>query len=168
MRLEVYLSFEVWNFNFDIMDIFIRPACIEDVPCLCGLLDKLFSIESDFVPHAEKQAHGLSLLINDPTSSSLVLAAIHGDKVVGMATIQTLVSTAEGGRVGLVEDVIVDPLFRGHRAGTLLLERIAAWGRENGLTRLQLLADNENRPALKFYLSRGWNTTRLICMRKMI
>jgi GNAT superfamily N-acetyltransferase len=168
LRLEVYLSFEVWNLNFDIMDIFIRPACIEDVPRLCGLLDKLFSIESDFVPHAEKQARGLSLLINDPTGSSLVLAAVHADKVVGMATVQTLVSTAEGGRVGLVEDVIVDPLFRGQGVGTLLLERIAAWARENGLTRLQLLADKENLPALEFYLSRGWNTTRLICMRKMI
>jgi GNAT superfamily N-acetyltransferase len=150
------------------MDILIRPASIDDVPRMCGLLDELFSIESDFVPDAEKQARGLSLLINDPTGSSLVLAAIHGDKVVGMATVQTLVSTAEGGRVGLVEDVIVDPLFRGNRAGTLLLEGIAAWGRDNGLTRLQLLADNENKPALEFYLSRGWNTTRLICMRKMV
>ena len=150
------------------MDIFIRPACIEDLPRLCGLLDKLFSIESDFVPDAAKQARGLSLLINDSTGSSLVLAAVHEDKVVGMATVQTLVSTAEGGRVGLVEDVIVDPLFRGHGAGTLLLEGIAAWGRDNGLTRLQLLADNENLPALDFYLSRAWNFTRLICMRKMI
>jgi len=150
------------------MDIIIRPACIEDLPRLCGLLDKLFSIESDFIPHAEKQARGLSLLINDPTGSSVVLVAVRENQVIGMATIQTLVSTAEGGRVGLVEDVIMDPQFRAKGAGTLLLERITAWAQENGLTRLQLLADHENKPALEFYLRRGWNFTRLICMRKMI
>jgi GNAT superfamily N-acetyltransferase len=150
------------------MDILIRPARTEDLPGLCGLLDQLFLIESDFVPDAEKQARGLSLLINDPAGSSLVLAAVLGEQVIGMATVQTLVSTAEGGRVGLVEDVIVEPVFRGHGAGTRLLERIAAWGRENGITRLQLLADHENQPALDFYLSRGWTTTCLICMRKMI
>lgn len=44
--------------------------------------------------------------------------------IVGMATIQTLISTAEGGRVGLVEDVVVDESFRGKGIGKLLLAGI--------------------------------------------
>jgi GNAT superfamily N-acetyltransferase len=150
------------------MDTEIRRACRDDIPQLCDLLADLFSLESDFVPHADKQARGLSLLVNDATGSSLVLVAVHNDMVVGMATIQTLVSTAEGGRVGLVEDVVVHSRFRGQGIGTLLLERIAAWGRENRLARLQLLADRDNEPALAFYGAKDWKATRLICLRRML
>ena len=70
--------------------------------------------------------------------------------------------------VGLVEAVIVDRQFRGRGVGTRLLEQIAAWGRENGLKRLQLLADSDNRRALDFYLPLRWVSTRLICLRKML
>lgn len=34
-------------------------------------------------------------------------------QVVGMITVQKLISTAEGGYVGLVEDVIIEPEVRG-------------------------------------------------------
>jgi len=150
------------------MGITVRTARHEDIPRLCELLADLFSIESDFEPDRERQATGLGMLIAGPTGTSLVLVAVTEEKVVGMASVQALISTAEGGRVGLVEDVIVDRGFRGRGAGALLLERIAAWGRENGLKRLQLLADDNNRPALEFYSSRRWNTTSLICLRKLL
>jgi ribosomal protein S18 acetylase RimI-like enzyme len=151
-----------------IMDITIRPARFEDIPQMCDLLAELFSIESDFVPDREKQVHGLSALIAAAPASTLPLVASHEGRVVGMSTVQTLISTAEGGRVGLIEDVIVDREYRSKGIGTLLLEQIAAWGREQGLKRLQLLADSDNRPALEFYSSLRWISTRLICLRKML
>ncbi|MEE4351360.1 MAG: hypothetical protein V2J25_00685 [Desulfatiglans sp.] len=40
------------------------------------------------------------------------MADVEGN-MVGMYTIQTLVSTAEGGMVGLIEDMVVSPCFRG-------------------------------------------------------
>jgi GNAT superfamily N-acetyltransferase len=134
---------------------------------MCELLADLFSIESDFTPDWEKQARGLSLLLNARSDMSSVLVAVQGGTVIGMATVQTLVSTAEGGRVGLVEDVVVDSQFRNQGVGALLLEGVVAWCREKGLKRLQLLADRENSPALAFYERKGWTTTSLICMRKM-
>ena len=150
------------------MDITIRPARPEDIPRLCDLLSELFSLESDFSPDREKQERGLSLLVNDQPGASLILVAVAAETVIGVATIQTLVSTAEGGRVGLVEDVIVDERFRCRNVGTLLLEEIVAWSRKMGLTRLQLLADRDNHQALSFYDSRGWAATRLICLRKQL
>jgi GNAT superfamily N-acetyltransferase len=150
------------------MKITIRLALPEDVPRMCDLLDALFSIESDFEPNREKQAKGLGMLIARSPSTSLVLVAVTDKKIVGMATVQTLVSTAEGGRVGLVEDVIVDREFRGRGVGTRLLDVISAWCREQGLKRLQLLADAANRPALDFYKNRCWHKTSLICLRKML
>ncbi len=148
------------------MEITIRPARPDDIPRMCDLLEDLFSIEADYEVDVVKQVKGLSMLINDSSGRAFVGVAVADDSIAGMATVQTLVSTAEGGRVGFVEDVIVDKRFRCRNVGTLLIERIIAWSREQGLTRLQLLADRENHPALNFYTSRGWDFTKLICLRK--
>ena len=43
---------------------------------------------------------------------------------------------------------------------------IEAWARARGATRLQLLADRENAPALAFYARVGWRATRLVCLRR--
>jgi GNAT superfamily N-acetyltransferase len=149
------------------MDITIRIARTGDIPRMGELLGDLFSLESDFAPNNENQARGLGMLVNEPSGTSHALVAVHEGTVVGMATIQTLISTAEGGRVGLVEDVIVDREFRGRGIGALLLEHIVEWGRSRNLKRLQLLADRDNHHALIYYAKHGWNTTSLICLRKM-
>ena len=150
------------------MDLTLRHARPGDIPRMCDLLAELFSIESDFVPDREKQVHGLSALIAHPPGKVLVLVAVIDGVVVGMATVQTLISTAEGGRVGLVEDVVVDREFRNLGIGTRLLEEIMTWSKSAGLKRLQLLADSDNQPALDFYSARGLIRTRLTCLRKML
>ena len=149
------------------MDLTIRPAKPEDIPRMCDLLADLFTLESDFKPDVGKQMMSLSMLVTDPSASSLVLVAVMDRQVVGMATVQTLVSTAEGGRVGLVEDVIVDREFRGKGIGARLVDAVMAWGKRRTLKRIQLLADRDNGPALDFYAKHGWSTTSLICLRKM-
>jgi GNAT superfamily N-acetyltransferase len=151
------------------MDIMIRTARPEDIPRMSELLDELFSLESDFQPDVVKQVKGLSMLVADPSESSLVLvAAAKGGEVIGMATVQSLVSTAEGGRVGLVEDLVVDSRCRCRGVGTMLLARIIDWSRKNRFTRLQLLADRTNHVAVDFYCSRGWSATSLNNMRIML
>ena len=151
-----------------IMDILTRPARPEDIPRMCELLADLFSVETDFEVDVVKQMKGLNMLVSNPWGRAFVVVAVVDNSIVGMATVQTLISTAEGGHVGLVEDVIVDRQFRGRGVGTRLLEQIADWSRENGLKRLQLLADSDNRPALEFYSSLRWISTRLICLRKLL
>jgi ribosomal protein S18 acetylase RimI-like enzyme len=150
------------------MEITIRPARHEDIPRMCDLLAELFSIESDFVPDREKQVHGLNALLAAPPGKALLLVAVNDGTVVGMSTVQTLISTAEGGQVGLIEDVIVDRKYRSLGVGTFLLEGIVVWSKGAGLKRLQLLADCDNRQALDFYSSRGLTRTRLIGLRKML
>lgn len=150
------------------MDIIIRTARPGDIPRMSELLEELFSLESDFQPDVVKQVKGLSMLVADSSGSSLVLVAVDQDAVIGMATVQTLVSTAEGGRVGLVEDVVVDSRCRCRGVGTMLLARIIDWSRKNRFTRLQLLADRANHIAVDFYRTRGWSATSLNCMRIML
>ncbi len=150
------------------MEVTIRPARTDDIPGMCCLLSELFSIEADFEPDPRRQALGLGCMIDDPSGNTLLLVAESGSAVVGMATCQTLISTAEGGRVGLVEDVVVAREFRGQGIGSLMLEHLTNWAKEQKLKRVQLLADKENHPALAFYSGLGWEKTSLICLRKML
>jgi GNAT superfamily N-acetyltransferase len=135
---------------------------------MCDLLAELFSIESDFVPDREKQARGLNALIMAPPGKTLLLVAVNDVRVVGMSTVQTLISTAEGGQVGLIEDVIVERECRSMGIGSLLFEGIVVWSKRAGLKRLQLLADLDNQRALDFYSSRGLTRTHLTCLRRLL
>jgi GNAT superfamily N-acetyltransferase len=82
-----------------------------------------------------------------------------------MATAQAIVSTAEGGESAWVEDVIVTEQLRGRSIGRKLIEAVQAWCAARGATRMQLLADGENRRGVEFYEGRGWRRTRMIAMR---
>lgn len=144
----------------------IRPAQTKDLPALIHLLQELFSIEEDFTFDAEKQAVGLTLLLGSETAR--ILVAENNKKVVGMATAQLVVSTAEGGTAMVVEDVVVVKNMRQKGVATDLLTHLIDWGRDKGATRLQLLADKNNNPALEFYQKKGFTTTQLICLRKTL
>ncbi len=150
------------------MDYLVRPARADDIPGMCGLLAELFSIESDFSPDRLKQARGLDLLLNDSSGLSIVFVAEEDGEIVGMCSAQTLVSTAEGGPVALLEDVIVRKQHRGKGIGKMLLSKVAGWCAEKSISRLQLLRDADNIDALKFYDVNGWSDTSLLCMRKYI
>ncbi|MDA8078162.1 MAG: GNAT family N-acetyltransferase [Nitrospiraceae bacterium] len=150
------------------MDFAIRPARADDIPQMCDFLAELFSIESDFSPDRGKQARGLELLLSNAVGSSIVLVAEKGDEIVGMCSVQALISTAEGGPVGLLEDLVVKKDHRGKGIGKRLLSEILGWCAGKNISRIQLLADVDNERALNFYAGNGWADTNLVCMRKML
>lgn len=138
----------------------IRTAAPDDLPAMAELLHQLFAIESDFTPDHPKQIRGLGLLIERP-SAIIFVAEVDGE-VVGMCTIQTIISTAMGMEVGAVEDVIVDVDHRGRGIGSALMRTAEQWAISKGLGRLQLRADKNNGSALCFYRQQGWKHTNLI------
>jgi len=148
------------------VEVTVRPARIRDLPALVELLCQLFSIETDFAVKPDRHARGLRLLLGAVRRGRAYVAVAEGqDQVVGMATVQTVVSTAEGARSGWIEDVVVRKDLRGAGVGTALMADIARWARANGLARLQLLADRRNRLALSFYDRLAFQTTNMICLR---
>ncbi len=146
--------------------LILREARGGDLDALISLLERLFSIEQDFSPDPERQRRGLELLLQS-TSAYVAVAEVAGE-VIGMATLQIVISTAEGGAVGWVEDVVVKESQRGRGFGRALLEHLIDWSKCRGLSRLQLLADRENQPARDFYRKEGWATTSLIALRKCL
>jgi ribosomal protein S18 acetylase RimI-like enzyme len=144
----------------------IRPAIAADLDAMVALLAELFAIESDFNSEPERQRRGLALLLED--ARALLLVAECDGVVVGVCSMQQLISTAEGGPVGLVEDVVVAAAHRGKGMGRQMLAAMQEMAARRGISRLQLLADRDNKAALRFYEKSEWETTRLIGMRRTI
>lgn len=141
----------------------IRLATRSDIHAMIELLRQLFAVEADFNFSAERQRRGLELLLAAPAAR--VLVAEEDDKVVGMATAQLVISTAEGAPSLLIEDLVVLPSHQGKGCGGALLKALAEWGADLGAERMQLLADRTNISALDFYRQKGWQETQLICLR---
>jgi len=146
-------------------EMIIRQARISDMDELVVLLKDLFSIEDDFTFSESIQRRGLRMMIRDQRNGCVIVAE-KNQKVIGMCSAQLLVSPAEGGRVALVEDMVVARPFRREGIGKMILLSIEKWASEQNAKRLQLLADQDNIPALRFYEKMAWTTTKLICLRK--
>jgi ribosomal protein S18 acetylase RimI-like enzyme len=158
----------VLNVRSDVeRDMFwIRTAGYDDLPAMTRLLQELFAVETEFAVDTEKQRCGLRMLL-DSSSAGVWVAERHG-RIVGMVTVQLLISTAEGGLSGLLEDLIVSSVYRRRGLGKALLNAAVGWSREQGATRIQLLADSRNVPALIFYRKQGWKQTNMIALRRAI
>lgn len=137
----------------------ITTACEHDLVSMAQLLSQLFSIEADFGIDYEKQLKGLQLLFTDSNCDMIVAKA--GEQIVGMVTMQRVISTAEGGYAGMIEDLIVDEKHRGMKIGTRLIRKMLHIAREKGYCRIQLAADKDNESGKIFYRQRGFRQTNL-------
>jgi GNAT superfamily N-acetyltransferase len=127
---------------------------------MAELLHQLFAIEADFTPDYSKQEKALALLIDRP-AARIFVADLNGE-VVGMCSVQVVVSTAMGKEVGAVEDVVIDVGHRGRGIGSALMRAVEHWALSRRLGRLQLGADRDNGSALCFYRQQGWKQTNLV------
>lgn len=143
----------------------IDLATADDLDAMADLLAELFAIESDFRPDRSKQIAGLRLILDNPDVGQLFVVRVDG-KVAGMANALYTISTVEGCRVVLLEDVIVGTTYRNCGYGRRLVEHIIAWAAASGLPRITLLADQDNAPALAFYGRLGFSYSAMRVLRK--
>ncbi len=102
-------------------EVVIEPATFEDLDELSLLLGELFSEESDFCPDKEKQLRGLRLIFEQPNRGRVFV--LRQDRtIVGMINLLFTISTAEGGFVILLEDLVIHKGFQGKGYGSRLLE----------------------------------------------
>lgn len=143
----------------------IRRASYNDIPAMANLLSDLFAIEDDFTIDIEKQSCGLKLLID--SVSSIVLVVQLDELIVGMASVQTLISTAMGEYVGLIEDVVVHESHRGKGIGQKLLSTLIEESEKAGLKRLSLGVDHRNHNAIDFYEKIGFSLSHMGLMYRI-
>ena len=137
----------------------IHRATEQDFEAMANLLAVLFAIESDFEIDFTKQLSGIKRLHSDDRSDLFV--AKDGERVVGMITMQRLISSAEGDYVGQIEDLVVDAEYRKMGVGSRLVNKMRNLALEYGYKRIQLAADMDNKNALAFYNRRGFKKTNL-------
>jgi len=145
----------------------IHPAVDSDIESLADLLYLLFTQESDFKPDRNKQIKGLQLIIHNP-DRGFILVAKDGQSIAGMVSVLKLISTAEGGEVGLLEDMIVHPDYQRMGIGSQLIKEAMKLSGKQKLTRLTLLTDKTNKKAIDFYVKHGFNKSEMIPLRRAI
>ena len=143
----------------------IRFARPEDVPCILGFIQELATYEKmeDHVVATEELLHHWLFELQ---KAEVLLAVVDG-RPVGSALFFHNFSTFLG-RAGIyLEDLYVQPAYRGRGYGKALLTRLAQITVERGCGRLEWSCLDWNEPSIQFYRSlgaipmEGWTTYRL-------
>jgi len=142
----------------------IEPATLDDLPVLTDMLFELFGQETDFVPDREKQMRGLRLLLEQP-SRGRIFVMRNDSKIIGMINLLITISTAEGGFVLLLEDLIVHKEHRGQGYGTQLLDHAVDFAKKKNFLRITLLTDKPNDATTRFYRKNGFVESEMLPMR---
>jgi GNAT superfamily N-acetyltransferase len=145
----------------------IEQATLEDLPQLTDLLFDLFTQEGDFVPNRAKQMRGLRLLLEQPNRGRIFVLRQDG-MILGMINLLFTISTAEGGFVILLEDVIVHRDYRGRGFGDMLLRHSIEYARKKDFQRITLLTDRLNAEGQRFFKEHGFFESKMIPLRLML
>ena len=144
--------------------LLIEPATLDDLPQLADLLYDLFSQEVDFIPNKEKQWRGLRLILEQPNRGRIFVLR-GGERIIGMINLLITFSTAEGGFVLILEDLVVHRDHRGQGYGGRLLEHALGYARAKDFLRITLLTDKLEEGARSFYERHGFRQSGMVPMR---
>lgn len=144
-------------------DLRIEPTTLDDLSELTELLMGLFAEEQDFTPNREKQLRGLRLILEQPSRGRIFVLRNH-TKIIGMINLLITISTAEGGFVLLLEDLVIRKEHRGQGYGSQLLKHALDFARQKNFLRITLLTDKPGE-SRKFYLKHGFVESGMIPMR---
>jgi len=142
----------------------VLEAGIEDIPQLCDLLDYVFEQEVEFKPDRNLQISGLQKILENKDRGAILIIKGKG-KAIGMVNLLFTISTALGGIVALLEDMVVIPTERGKGYGSKLLLSAIECANRKGCKRITLLTDNNNVGAQKFYMRHGFTQSSMLPMR---
>jgi len=132
----------------------IREAKVEDVPSILQLIKDLALYEK--APHevfVTEQQLQTALFSSDPKVFAHVVDI--DSRVVGIAIWFLNYSTWMGTHGIYLEDLYVDPAFRGQGWGLKLLKTLASICVDRGYSRFQWWVLDWNSPSIEFYKSQG-------------
>jgi GNAT superfamily N-acetyltransferase len=146
--------------------IIIRPATPHDVPAILGFIHELAAYE-ELLHEVEATSEQLQQHLFGPQPKAHALMAELNGSRVGYALYFYNFSTFLG-RPGIhLEDLYVQPAFRGQGLGKGMLIHLAKVAIAEGCGRLEWNVLNWNEPSIKFYKKLGaesmddWTTMRV-------
>src|SRR5947209_5279163 len=147
--------------------VVIEPATEADLDELSEMLGELFTQESDFRPDKEKQLRGLRLIFEQPSRGRVFVLRRDG-AIVGMINLLFTISTAEGGFVILLEDLVIHKEYQGKGYGSKLLQYAIDFAKQKNFLRITLLTDRPENVAQAFFRKHGFVESSMIPMRLLI
>lgn len=147
--------------------IIFERATLLDLEALCDLLAVLFSQEAEFTVDRDKQRAGLTAILKN-SDVGVILLARNQTRVVGMVSLLFTVSTALGGRVAWLEDMVVLPEYRACGVGSQLLQAAMIEAKRLGCLRVSLLTDGDNDKAHVFYQRLGFVQSEMRVFRQRL
>ena len=145
----------------------VVPATIEDLPALTELVMELFAESDEFISDRDVQERGLALILEQP-SRGRIFVVRNETRIIGMVNLLFTISTAMGGFVIVMEDVIVHPAHRGQGYGTMLLDQVIEFARQKDFKRITLLTDKISAESQNFCRKNGFEYSNMIPMRRII
>ena len=145
----------------------VEPATIEDLPALTELVMNLFTVSSDFTPDRMVQERGLQLILEQPNRGRIFVVR-NDDQIFGMVNLLFTISTARGGFVILMEDVVIHPSHRSQGFGSMLVDYVVEFAKSKQFKRITLLTDSISAESQEFFKKRGFEHSTMIPMRKII
>ena len=95
------------------------------------------------------------LILND--TSTILFAIIEEEKMIGFMNIQCFYSIWSHGKVFFLDDFFIEESFRGRGYGEKALKSLQEYAKKGGIKRIQLMAENTNPRAIKFYRKHKFN-----------
>ena len=145
----------------------VEPATIEDLPALIELVTDLFARSDDFRPDAVAQERGLRLVLEQPNRGRIFVVR-NKDRIFGMVNLLFTISTARGGFVILMEDVVIHPDHRGQGYGAMLVDYVVEFAKQKSFKRITLLTDRVSAESQEFFKKHGFEYSNMIPMRRII
>ena len=127
----------------------------------------LFSMSGDFQPDHETQERGLRLILEQPNRGRIVVVR-NEDQIFGMVNMLFTISTARGGFVIMMEDVVIHPHHRGQGYGTMLVNHVIEFAKQKKFLRITLLTDKISAESQQFFQKQGFQYSNMIPMRYLI
>ncbi len=145
------------------MSITIRPAAAADLSAIQELWKEFMDFHQARDPFFTRlpEAHqdfGLFMKRNLNKDDWLVLVAVDGHRVVGYgsAAEMSYPPIYQNPRYGYIQDVAVTHGYRGQGIGRQLFERMAAWFKERGISRMELEVAVTNELSQAFWQKMGF------------
>lgn len=125
----------------------------------------LLHASGDFIPDQAVQDRGLQLILEQP-SRGRIFVVRNQSQIFGMVNLLFTISTARGGFVILMEDVVIHPDHRSQGYGTMLLDYVADFAKKKQFKRITLLTDKISAEAQEFFKKNGFEHSSMIPMRR--
>ena len=132
------------------MNLKIERAAEQDIPAIVRLVRQLAEYEK--LEHAMvSREDDFRKALFGPQRNVDALLAFADDVAVGLALYFYNFSTFQGRRGIYLEDIYVEPEYRGRGIGTALLKRLATVAKEEDCRRMEWSVLTWNQPSIDFY-----------------